>query len=196
MATRKRLPKAERQQQIVDFALTHLAAHGARGLTLRVIATALGVTDASLLRHFPSKQAIIEAAVDRFGTLLAGDLPASDDPSMPPLVRLGHFVERRLQTARTHPALIELAFNTRLADAAPDLRARIDANMRPSLGVLRTCIMQAQVQGSISATVSVQAWIWVIMGFVRGASRQAEMSPADAWTMLRQVLVGQADLPD
>lgn len=190
MAKRTRLPKAERQQQIVDFALAHLAKHGARGLTLRVIATALGVTDASLLRHFASKQAIIEAAVDRFGALLAEDLPQPVDPSMAPLMRLGHFVQRRLQTARTHPALIELAFNTRLADAGPELRARVDANMRPSLRVLRGCITQAQADGVMSAAVPVHAWIWVIMGFVRGASMQAELSPADAWATLRKVLVG------
>lgn len=71
------------RERIVDEALTLFSTKGYAGTTVRDIAEAVGIRDASLYKHFPSKRAIFDACVDdmsdRMGQLgrrlgvLAGD---------------------------------------------------------------------------------------------------------------------------
>jgi len=71
------------RERIVDEALTLFSTKGYAGTTVRDIADAVGIRDASLYKHFPSKRAIFDTCVDdmsdRMGQLgarlgiLAGD---------------------------------------------------------------------------------------------------------------------------
>jgi len=55
---------ASRREQILDAALQAFAARGFRGTTTRDIAAGVGITEAALYRHFPSKEAIYAAILD------------------------------------------------------------------------------------------------------------------------------------
>lgn len=52
---------------VVDAALTLFARHGFAGTSVRAIAGAVGVSEAALYRHFPSKQAIFDEVLQRAG---------------------------------------------------------------------------------------------------------------------------------
>ena len=78
----KRLPAPERRRQIAATALEILATDGVRGLTARAIAERVGVKDGSLFRHFASKEAIVDAAIDAFEGLMGETFP---DPAGDPL---------------------------------------------------------------------------------------------------------------
>jgi AcrR family transcriptional regulator len=78
-ARRQRLgrpPKAQAgdtRAAVLDAALTLFARHGFGGTSMRAIGRAVGVTEAALYRHFPSKQAIFDEVLSRAGSgLLAG----------------------------------------------------------------------------------------------------------------------------
>ena len=57
---RKRRPPGERPKDILGAAERLFADRGYARTSMREIATALGITDAALYKHFPSKRAIIE----------------------------------------------------------------------------------------------------------------------------------------
>lgn len=61
-----------RQQQILDAAFTLYATNGYRATTLAMVAASVGVTEAGVLHHFPSKEALLQAV------LAARDNPAPD----------------------------------------------------------------------------------------------------------------------
>jgi AcrR family transcriptional regulator len=60
------------RQRIVAGARRHFFAHGFRGVTVDDLAAELGMSKKTLYAHFPSKPAIVEAAIlDKFGDLSA-----------------------------------------------------------------------------------------------------------------------------
>lgn len=64
---------------VVSASLTLFARHGFGGTSVRAIARAVGVSDAALYRHFPSKQAIFDEVLRRAGGgLLTSVLSGTD----------------------------------------------------------------------------------------------------------------------
>lgn len=61
-----------RQQQILEAAFRLFATRGYRSTTLAMVAGAVGLTEAGVLHHFPSKEALLHAV------LAARDSPAPD----------------------------------------------------------------------------------------------------------------------
>ncbi len=61
-AGRKRLPASERRAQLLEVAIAVFGRRGFRGATTRVIAEAAGVSEATIFRHFPSKDDLYVAA--------------------------------------------------------------------------------------------------------------------------------------
>jgi AcrR family transcriptional regulator len=59
-----------RRREIADAALCVIAAEGLGHFTALAIAREVGLTDGALFRHFPTKDAIVDAAIDRFEELL------------------------------------------------------------------------------------------------------------------------------
>ena len=58
-----RMEPADRQEQIVRVAATHLSRDGAAGVSMSSIAKDAGVTRALIYRYFPGKQALLDAVL-------------------------------------------------------------------------------------------------------------------------------------
>jgi len=58
------MSSAERRRQLLETALDLFARRGFSGTTTKEIASAAGVTEAVIFRHFPSKQALYLAVLD------------------------------------------------------------------------------------------------------------------------------------
>ena len=59
---RGRPPGSRRREEIVEATLDLVADRGVEGATMTRIATAVGVTEGALYRHFESKEEILKAA--------------------------------------------------------------------------------------------------------------------------------------
>ena len=73
-----RQPTEERRRQIADAALKVIAERGLGRFTTQAIAAEIGVTDATLFRHFASKEDIVLAALDRVEERLFEGFPPED----------------------------------------------------------------------------------------------------------------------
>ncbi|MGW3944041.1 TetR/AcrR family transcriptional regulator [Streptomyces phaeochromogenes] len=62
---RRRLPLAERREEILKTATGLIASSGFNGVPLEAFATACGMTKAGMLHHFPSKKALLVAVLER-----------------------------------------------------------------------------------------------------------------------------------
>lgn len=85
----RRLPRAERREQILDAATRAFARAGFAATGLDVVAAEAGVTHVILYRHFASKADLYRAVLDRACTRLAGTVGTDDfdQGSLPALVR-------------------------------------------------------------------------------------------------------------
>ncbi|HSA52271.1 MAG TPA: TetR/AcrR family transcriptional regulator [Yinghuangia sp.] len=82
---RRRLPPAERREEILKAATALIASSGFKGVPLDAFAAACGMTKAGLLHHFPSKDALLVAVLERRDELdltnIAGALEPAKDPA-------------------------------------------------------------------------------------------------------------------
>lgn len=68
-----------RRPELLAAATEYVLAHGVIDLSLRPVAQALGVTHATLLRHFSSKDELITAVLDKIRTDLAEQLTGDEE---------------------------------------------------------------------------------------------------------------------
>ncbi|GIG66798.1 TetR/AcrR family transcriptional regulator [Phytomonospora endophytica] len=69
-------PNARRREQLADAAVTVLAAHGSRGLTHRAVDTAADVPAGTTSRYFRTREALVDAVVERITRRLADRVAA------------------------------------------------------------------------------------------------------------------------
>jgi len=192
---RKRLPAAERRQQIAELALELIAARGVSLLTAAALAERLGLSDAALFRHFDGMGAIVDAAIDVFeGALMEGFPPRHDDP----IERLRLFFLQRTSLVQGAPHILKLAFDERLVDNVGATSARrIRRIVERSQQFVADCIEQAQRQGRIADDIPTSVLVGAVVGVVRssvapppssGGSR-SRPSPEELWQATARLLL-------
>ena len=104
-----------RRDQILDAAMQCFASAGFRGATTREIASRVGITEAALYRHFPSKEALYAAIIAR--KIEAPDLTAhleaaaraGDDRAV-----LGGLARTLIERVEADPAFLRILLFTAL----------------------------------------------------------------------------------
>lgn len=147
----ERKPADARRREIADAALRIIADRGLPGFTSLALAREVGVTDAALFRHFPTKEAIVLAAIERVEEVLfEGFPPGGEDP----LARLGAFFRRRVEVIRDNPGIARLVGSEELARAAPpEGVARVLAMRQRSQAFVRACLAAADRDGALARGV-------------------------------------------
>jgi AcrR family transcriptional regulator len=157
-----RKPAEDRRREIADAALRVIAAHGLGRFTAVAIAREVGLTDGALFRHFASKEAIVDAALDRVEELLfEGFPPEAEDP----IERLGAFFARRVAVIREHPGISSLVATEELAKAgATDGAERVAGFRRRSSEFVHACLAAAQRDGRLAPGVGAEEAAVVVLG--------------------------------
>ena len=96
---RRRLPVAERREEILQAATELIAASGFKGVTLEAFAAACGMTKAGLLHHFRSREELLIAVLERRDTLDLANVVETFEPAPDPATAraiMSGFVRRNL----------------------------------------------------------------------------------------------------
>ncbi|HEY1237918.1 MAG TPA: TetR/AcrR family transcriptional regulator [Solirubrobacterales bacterium] len=97
-STPRRLPPAQRREQLIDAALAVAAREGHERLAFEAVAKQAGVTRNLVYHYFPGgRQELLEAAVRRAGELLSSDWVT--DPEVPLPERLASNLNRMMDHA-------------------------------------------------------------------------------------------------
>jgi TetR/AcrR family transcriptional regulator, tetracycline repressor protein len=100
------------RETVVDGALALTDAEGLEGLTIRRLATHLGVTPMALYWHFKNKDQLLDGVADRLWSLVDTDV----DPGLPWLTRLRLLMESMVEVLRAHPPAASLMVTTQPDD--------------------------------------------------------------------------------
>jgi len=98
-------PEPDRRQRILDAALAIADERGLSAVTMRAVATRIGVTAMALYPYVRSKEDLLDGLVGRLLAELS--LP---DPAKPWPERLREIARSARETARRHPAVMPLLF--------------------------------------------------------------------------------------
>ncbi len=169
---RQRKPAAERKAQIVDEAMRLAAELGPDRMTTQKLADAVGITQAAIFRHFPSKTEIWLAVSERIGSAMPAGLIESDEP---PLDRLRTIVQRQFEFIVKTPSIPAILYSRELHAENEALRKRF-AEMVGRRQALFAGLFKAAIdRGDLRADTEPEDAARLVLAFIQGMAMRWSM---------------------
>lgn len=179
-----RLPTEERQAEIVTAALRLARDTSPALITTTDIASAVGLTQGAVFKHFSTKDAIWVAAVQWVRGELMHSLRAAAAAAPTPLDRLSAMFRAHVDFVVANPGVPRLIFNElqQPADSATkqEVRAMLQGYRKLLLDTLEQAVMQGQVIADLDREAAATTFVGLIQGLVMQAmlvGRPATMQP-------------------
>jgi AcrR family transcriptional regulator len=146
--TRTREPRDKRAEAIVDAALALFAARGFRGTSITSVASEVGLTDAGVLHHFPTKRALLAAVLERSTVESLGEVRAMFAPggieTLRRLAEWGEVMERQV-----HQTGLEITLAAESLDPDADLHSYFETRYRTLQRWMRRSIKHGVDRGEL-----------------------------------------------
>lgn len=165
-----RLPTEERQAEIVAAALRLMHESSPALVTTSDIASAIGVTQGAVFKHFPTKDAIWLAAMNWVREALLDRLEAAAGTEATPLEALAAMFRAHVDFVISHPGVPRLIFHElqQPADSAAkqEVRAVLQAYRKLLLDVLAQAVRRGEVAADLDREAAATAFVGLIQGLV------------------------------
>lgn len=171
-----RLSTEERQTEIVAAALRLSRDRSPALITTSDIASAVGVTQGAVFKHFPTKEAIWLAAMGWVREHLLAALTQAAQAASTPLQGLGAVFKAHVAFVAGHPGVPRLIFHElqQAADSAvkQEVRTLLQAYRQLLMGLLGA----AAERGEVPADLDREAAATLFVGIVQGLVMQSMLS--------------------
>ncbi len=157
----------KRQMEIVQAAIQVIARQGYEKLTTKNLAATLGVSDASLYRHFESKKDLIKMVLCYFEQLSCEVIQHIKDEQLPPLERIRRFVNNRYEMFEKEPDLAMVMFSEELFKNDHDFAQYFLGIMHIHRDEVLGFIMEGQQKGVIMADLNPVHIFRMVVGSMR-----------------------------
>lgn len=165
-----RLSTEERQVEIVEAALRLACERSPALITTADIATAIGVTQGAVFKHFPTKDAIWLAAMRWVRDTLLHKLHAAVDEAATPVDALAGMFRAHVEFVIAHPGVPRFIFHElqQPADSAAKLEARsvLQGYRKLLLSRLVESIEQQLVSPDLDPEAAATSFIGLVQGLV------------------------------
>ncbi|WP_299360001.1 TetR/AcrR family transcriptional regulator [uncultured Paracoccus sp.] len=151
---------------IREQALRLFARHGYAAVSMRQIASAVGVQAGALYTYTPDKQALLADLLSDHMTRLLGAW--QDDPDRSPLDRLERFVRFHIAFSLDHPDSVFLSY-MELRNLSPDNHAEIAALRRRYEDAL-ACILRAGQAAGVMTVPDIRLTAMALIAMLTGVT--------------------------
>jgi AcrR family transcriptional regulator len=159
-----------RKAQIVATILDLADRIGPDRVTTGAVAAEVGVTQAAIFRHFPTKAEMWVAVADHVAVLLTAAWAAALEGSKPPVERLKALIGAQLDQITANPAMPMLLFSRELNVENAALRDAFRDRMVTLHGLLIHEITQGQQNGTIGSDVAAGDIAVLLTSLVQGVA--------------------------
>jgi AcrR family transcriptional regulator len=148
-----RMATGERQRQIIDAARKIIATRGMEDLSIRDLAKQVGLSEAAIYRHFPSKKDILLLLIDDIERTLLDTVDRAVSEKSKPLESLENVFKAHLSYVeqRRGVSLIVISETLRLADM--NLRKRMFEVVNHYISRIEGLLAQGVKSGQISQEI-------------------------------------------
>ena len=167
--SRERLHTGVRQDQLTAATLAVLSEHGLRGLSIAAVARRVGLTPSAIYRHFPSKDAMLDAVLDRMRERLHGAIAAARAETDDPVEALRRLLGRHMQLLRRNAALPRVVLSDDYHIGHPERRQRLLGVFSGYLDGVADIIRQGQRLGVIRSDVNARSLAILFLGLIQPA---------------------------
>ena len=172
-STSKHLPADERRAVTVEAVIALAAEQNPGEITTAAIARHMGLTQGALFRHFPSKDAILQAVMEWVAEHLLARVDKAAQAAISPLAALEAIFMTHIDFIAQHPGVPRMLFGElqRAGDTTAKMMAR---TMLDRYGKrLSALIEQGKAQGELAAEVNTTAAVTLFIGAIQGLVMQS-----------------------
>ena len=169
----KHLPANERRAVTVEAVIALAAEQNPGEITTAAIAKHMGLTQGALFRHFPSKDAILQAVMEWVAERLLARVDKAAQAAASPLAALEAIFLTHIDFIAQHPGVPRMLFGElqRAGDTPAKMMAR---TMLDRYGKrLSALIEQGKAQGELEAQVNTAAAATLFIGAIQGLVMQS-----------------------
>ncbi|UFU07253.1 TetR/AcrR family transcriptional regulator [Ruania halotolerans] len=171
-----------RRLQIIDAAITVIAARGYERATTAAICREARIGSGTFFHYFPTKAELL-VAILRLGTTEAEDLRTRLNEQDDPVVALDLVVEQAITDAED-PRVAGFVRAVATVMSEPAIAAALEAEEQAQRGILVECIVRAQQSGQVRTDLSADrlaSWLRLLLdGFLE------QIATAPAFTAQRE----------
>jgi AcrR family transcriptional regulator len=184
-----------RREQIVEAALSLIAAHGVRRLSMAALARRVGLVPSALYRHFGSKQEILRAAVQMIGQKARDNMKAVRELTPNSLERLQLLLTGIIKMIRELQAMPRIIFSEGMSTDHPEDKQQAYEMLQGVVKRIEDIIREGQDRGEIRAdrdarSLAIMFWgmipasviLWHISDGQFDVTRHAQKS----WELFRE----------
>ena len=169
----KHLPADERRAVTVEAVIALAAEQNPGEITTAAIARHMGLTQGALFRHFPSKDAILQAVMEWVAERLLARVDKAAQAAASPLAALEAIFMAHIDFIAQHPGVPRMLFGElqRAGDTPAKMMAR---TMLDRYGKrLSALIEQGKAQGELAAEANTAAAATLFIGAIQGLVMQS-----------------------
>ena len=161
----QRKKTGERRKEIVAAAVKIIDVQGIHALTLQSIATELGTSDVAILRHFRSKEEIVEALAQKvFFTTVVDEL---GDPSSSLNSKLELLIRRQFSEFEAWPESTSVLFHDEIFREYPAIQEWFIVRRNERHRKLAELVRAEQKAGKANPELDADIFATILMGAMR-----------------------------
>lgn len=171
-----RFPTETRQAEIVAAALRLAQDSGPAAITTTDLASALGLSQGALFKHFPSKDAVWLAVMTWVADNLLRALNAAAEQAPTPLEALRSVFAAHVDFVSTHPGVPRVIFHELQKPQDSPLKQQVRRLMQDYRQLLLRLLNAALERGEATPDLNVPAAATLFVGIVQGLVMQCMLS--------------------
>lgn len=191
-----RIPRAEREQQILDVAAAEIARVGFAALSLADVAERAGISKPLVYGYFGTKDGLYAACVRRAGDVLTGHIEAAiADPGPTPADVAQRTIAAIFTALRPRPHDWAVVFDQTLpehgeaTDAARSVRRRIADQAASGAAA---ALSESAVADPLDLSAWTEVWMGMVTSLVHWWLRHPDQSPEQMADRFRRLLAAVA----
>ena len=144
----RKLGTERRREQLAQGALEIIGARGFSGLSVGAVAEASGIVASGVYKHFRGKQELIDAAIDRIGDQLRGNLAAVECQGQDAPESLHRLLLRHAETIRLQ-GIARIIFSDETYRGHPDRKRKVYGFVTEYLNGVAALVRRGQEAGQM-----------------------------------------------
>ncbi len=167
------LPAEARREVTVETVIDLAAEQNPADITTGAIAKRMGVTQGALFRHFPSKDAIIQAVMEWVSERLLARIDKATSAAVSPLDALEAAFTAHIEFISEHPGVPRMLFGE-LQRAEQTVAKRMAHTLIQRYGErLGRLVAEGKERGELAATLDDKAAVTLFIGTIQGLVMQS-----------------------
>ena len=192
-----------RREQLTTAAMDSIGREGVQALSIAGVSGQAGLGASSVYRHFESKDALLDAVLEKLHRRLLGNVAEVREATPRALDRLQALMERHARLLAGDQAVPAIVFADGLTAGNPARRDKLRQIIGDYLGEIRHIVQEGQADGTLQVDPEPQTVAVLFLGVLLPAALLGQLTGGEfqildhyrnAWPLFRKAIAAGQDI--